>query len=239
MNSKKLLEFLIDNGASEVGFADLFELATDNLRSGVSILLRIPGDIIKSISDGPNIEYYNWYYKLNNKLDYLSESGAQFIRAKGYEAIAQTTGYVKGFGNYRTKLPHKTIATMAGLGWIGKSALLVTKKYGSAIRLSSILTNMPLDYGVPIKKSMCRRGCNNCMSACPGEAISGKLWDQETDRDEFFDPLKCRKKARQLAKEKIKKEITLCGKCIEVCPYTNDYINSNGKNDLSFVHNIT
>lgn len=223
------MEFLIKNGASQVGFADLSELATDNMRSGVSIILRIPGDIIRSISDGPNIEYYNWYYELNNKLDYLAESGAQFIRSKGYEAIAQTTGYVKEFGNYRTKLPHKTIATLAGLGWIGKSALLVTKKYGSAIRLSSILTNMSLDYGVPIKKSMCRE-CNNCMNACPGEAISGKLWDHKTDRDEFFDPSKCREKARQLAKEKIKKEITLCGKCIEVCPYTQDYINSKFEN---------
>lgn len=226
------MEFLIENGASQVGFADLSELATDNMRSGVSIILSIPGDIIRSISDGPNIKYYNCYYELNNKLDYLAESGAQFIRAKGYEAIAQTTGYVKEFENYRTQLPHKTIATLAGLGWIGKSALLVTKKYGSAIRLSSILTNMPLNYGVPIKKSMCPRGCNICMDACPGEAISGKLWDQKTDRDEFFDLLKCREKARQLARERIKKEITLCGKCIEVCPYTQGYLNNKFENPL-------
>ena len=83
---------------------------------------------------------------------------------------------------------------------------------------------MPLDYGVPIKKSMCHQECQNCMNSCPGKAIYGKLWDQTTDRDEFFDPLKCREKARQLAWEKIKKEISLCGKCIVVCPYTQNYI---------------
>jgi epoxyqueuosine reductase len=227
MNSKKLRQFLTENGASEVGFADLSALVTDNMRSGVSIVLRIPRDIIRSISEGPNIEYYNSYYDLNDKLDDLAESGAQLIRSMGYEAIAQTTGYVKDLGNYRTKLPHKTIATLAGLGWIGKSALLVTKKYGAALRLTSILTNMPLDYGVPIERSMCPQECNNCRKACPGEAISGKLWDRETDRDEFFDPLKCREKARQLAWERIKKEITLCGKCIEVCPFTQVYSKKN------------
>ena len=45
----------------------------------------------------------------------------------------------------QTALPHKTIATRAGIGWIGKSALLVTAKYGSAIRLSSILTDTPIE----------------------------------------------------------------------------------------------
>ena len=60
MNSKKLRQFLTENGASEVGFADLSALVTDNMRSGVSIVLRIPRDIIRSISEGPNIEYYNF-----------------------------------------------------------------------------------------------------------------------------------------------------------------------------------
>jgi epoxyqueuosine reductase QueG len=65
-----------------------------------------------------------------------------------------------------------------------------------------------------------------CTNACPGKAISGKLWKADLDRDEFFDPLACRKKARELAAEKIRKEITLCGKCIEVCPYTQSYLRS-------------
>ena len=226
-NGGELKDYLIKNGASQVGFSDLSGVSINNMKSGVSILLSIPKDVIRSIYDGPNIEYYNQYNTLNNKLDHLAELGAQFIRARGYEAVAQATYYVKEFGNYKTKLPHKTVATLAGLGWIGRSALFVTKKYGSAIRLTSIITNMELDYGVPITKSICG-DCNRCVKACPGEAISGRLWDNvDTDRDELFDPIKCRKIARQLAKERINKEITLCGKCIEVCPYTQAYISSN------------
>jgi epoxyqueuosine reductase QueG len=222
--SKELMEYLISNGASQVGFGDLSELSTNNMKSGISILLCIPKNVIKSISDGPNIGYYNQYHMLNDKLNNLAKLGARFIKTKGYDAIAQTTDDVREFGNYRTEMPHKTVATIAGLGWIGKSALFVTMKYGSALRLTSILTNMELDYGIPITKSMCGE-CNKCVYSCPGKAISGRLWDTKTDRDELFDPLKCRKKARQLAKERINKEITLCGKCIEVCPYTQNYVN--------------
>lgn len=223
--SAELLNYLIENGASQVGFADLSKVTSGKMKSGVSILMCIPKDVIRSITDGPSMEYYNQYNELNSKLDRLAEMGADFIRDKGYEAIAQTTYYVKEFDNYKTELPHKTVATLAGLGWIGRSALFVTEKYGSAIRLTSIITSMELDYGEPISKSLCG-DCNRCVKACPGEAISGKLWDADTDRDELFDPIKCRKKARELAKKRINKEITLCGKCIEVCPYTRAYIRS-------------
>lgn len=225
MNSEKLMAYLVDNGAAKIGFADISGVENNGMKSGISILVTIPRNVIKSIDRGPNIDYYDQYYALNNKLNHLAQLGARYIEAMGYEAIAQTTDYVKEFGNYRTALPHKTVATLAGLGWIGKSALFLTKEYGSAIRLSSILTNMKLDYGTPISKSMCGN-CYQCVNACPGEAITGKLWDAQMDRDEFFDPIKCRQKARELAQEKIKKEITLCGKCIEICPYTQRYINT-------------
>jgi len=54
-------------------------------------------------------------------------------------------------------------------------------------------------------------------------AISGLTWNPKLDRDEFFDALACRKKAREIAAKSLEKQITLCGKCIEVCPYTRKY----------------
>lgn len=221
--SNKLKDYLLENGASEVGFADLSGIVTSKMKSGISILLCIPKDIVKSISDGPNAEYYEQCLALNEKLNYLAKLGAKFIRDRGYEVIARTTSYVTKFGNHRTELPHKTVATRAGLGWIGKNALFVTKEYGSAIRLTSIITDMKLDYGIPITKSICGN-CNVCVDACLGEALSGKLWDIEIDRDELIDVIKCDAKMRQLTEEIIGEEYSVCGKCIEVCPYTQKYI---------------
>ena len=92
---------------------------------------------------------------------------------------------------YNTTLPHKTVATRAGISWIGKSALLVTNEYGSALRLSSILTDAPLSISHPINKSRCG-DCMICTNACPADVVSGKLWEVGLYCDEFFDPVKCR-----------------------------------------------
>ena len=141
-----------------------------------------------------------------------------------YKAIAQTREYVgSGENNDNTILPHKTVATRAGIGWIGKCALLVTDEYGSAIRLSSILTDAPLYTVLPINKSRCG-DCMVCMDTCPGFAVLGKTWEVGLYRDEFFDSVKCRKTARDRAKQRFGVNITICGKCIEVCPYTQRYL---------------
>lgn len=215
-----LKTYLLEKGASEVGFA---RLSGSEYISGISILLRIPAEVVRSIDDGPNMAYFDQYHILNAKLDELAITGAQYIQKIGFDALAMTTDKVKEYGNYMTELPHKTVATLAGLGWIGKSALLVTPKYGSAIRITTILTDMPFEYGNPVKESACG-SCTRCESACPGMAISGKLWNATMQRDDFFDAIKCRVKARQLSKERMNQTITLCGKCIETCPYTQKYI---------------
>ena len=221
-----LSNLLYDNGAALVGYADLSRIVEDELKYGISIALKIPPEIIASIHDGPNRSYFNAYHELNNRLNDLAKIGAEYIKDCGYRAFAQTTDAVQEYGVYRTKLPHKTVAVNAGLGWIGKSALFVTTEYGSAVRLTSIITNAPLDTGTPTTESSCGK-CFICTEACPAKAISGKLWRPDLDRDEFFNPLACQKKARELASERINEEITLCGKCIEVCPYTQKYISMN------------
>ena len=45
-----------------------------------------------------------------------------------------------------------------------------------------------------------------------------------TPREDLVDVEKCRPAARKLAWERLGEEITLCGKCIEVCPYTRRYL---------------
>lgn len=221
--SQNLKKLLYESGASKVGFANLSEIVEGELQYGVSVAVRIPASTITSISDGPTLEYYDAYHCINEKLNALVTLAATYLKENGYEAYAQTTDVVKEFDVYRTTLPHKTVATNAGIGWIGKSALLVTEEFGSALRLSSLITNAKLECDTPIKTSKCGN-CMICKNACPGGAITGKLWSVDIDRDEFYQPLLCRKKARELAANHLNKEITLCGKCIEVCPYTRKYI---------------
>jgi len=237
----ELEQILLDNGASMVGFAkidrfygnvDPSGLGSEDSVSGliniphypvgISIILAHPKDVIKNINNAPTMDYYNAYHRLNSKLDELAILCAEFIKEQGYNAYPQTVQSIKEYGTFRTIMPHKTVAVHAGLGWIGKSALFITEKYGSAIRLTSVLTDAPLEYNKQIINSKCG-GCMLCTNACPGKAISGQEWSPELDRDEIFDAMACRKTAREIAAKAIEKEITLCGKCIEVCPYTKKY----------------
>lgn len=239
--NREIERILLENGASMVGFAMIGELynkvdlngprSEDSVTEpiniphypfGISIILAYKKDVIKNISNSPTMDYYDAYHSLNNKLNDLAMICAEYMKEQGYNAYPQTVSATKEYGIFRTVMPHKTVAVHAGLGWIGKSALFITEKYGSAVRLTSVLTDAPLEYNKNIMQSKCG-GCMLCTSACPGKAISGRMWNPELDRDEFFDAMACRKKAREIAAKTINKKITLCGKCIEVCPYTRKY----------------
>ena len=230
-DQSELREILMDSGADLSGFADLSKMSGPEEKYGVSVAVKLSPEVIGSIAAGPNRVYFDLYHEANRKLNRIVLAGAEYIRECGYHALAQTTDSVKEFGNYRTRMPHKTVAVNAGLGWIGKSALFVTENYGSAVRLSSILTDAPLETDQPVTRSRCGN-CMICTNACPGKAISGIEWNSNLDRDQFFDPLACRKKARELAAEAIHEEITLCGKCIAVCPFTKKYLKTYGGVDI-------
>ena len=104
-SSATLSNLLYDNGAALVGFADLSGIVEDELKYGISIALKIPPEIISSIHDGPNRDYFNAYHELNNRLNDLAKLGAEYIEGCGYRAFAQTTVAVREYDVYRTKLP--------------------------------------------------------------------------------------------------------------------------------------
>lgn len=224
--SNKLKKVLLKNGADEVGFANINNFTPKKkLNNGVVFYITYPKDIIRRMENAPTQEYVDELVKLNNRLDSLGMLCEEYLIENGYEAYAQTKRRLgTDFGeNNSFDLPHKTIATRAGLGWIGKSALFTTLKYGSALRLSSVLTNAPLDVGTPITKSKCGK-CIECMEACLGGAIIGKEWNYKLKRNDFYDDKKCEKYALKISYENLGKEDTVCGKCIFACPHTQKYI---------------
>lgn len=63
----------------------------------------------------------------------------------------------------------KPWAMQAGLGWIGKNSLLLTREYGSWVFLGVILTTLPL---LPDQPHTAHCGtCTRCLEACPTQAI--------------------------------------------------------------------
>ena len=147
---KKLLHF---HGADLVGIGDMSRVKHCNFKTGISVAVALPPNVILDLQKAPTKEYYSLYYSLNRKLDSIVRTGEDFLKNKGFEAYAQTTDRVSVDSNRISKLPHKTVATRAGLGWIGKNCLLVTPQYGSALRISSLLTDAPLECNEPVDQS--------------------------------------------------------------------------------------
>ena len=106
---------------------------------------------------------------------------------------------------------------MAGLGWQGKSLLLVTSKYGPRVRLSSVLTDMPLEFDSPVK-NRCGK-CTKCSEACPVGAIRNVNTDLHySNRDEALDLNKCHGNTLKYM-EVPGVAYTFCGQCNPVCPH--------------------
>lgn len=219
--SLELKNYLLMKGANKVGFADIFDITPKkSLNVGVVFYLVYPKEIIANMQNAPTKDYLNELIRLNSRLDELGGLCEEFLIDNGYNAYAQTKQRWKSEFNL---LPHKTIATRANLGWIGKSALFTTTEYGSALRLSSVLTDAPLKTGKPILESRCGE-CMECTKSCPGGAISGLNWNYKLNRDDFHDTRKCEKYALKISKKNLGKADTVCGKCIFACPYTQKYI---------------
>jgi len=221
--NNEIRELLKQEGCNIVGFADIRSLpeeARRNFNYGIVMALPFTKEAIMENRNGLPKRYSDEHGPMTQKLSDLKKIIADFIVNKGYEALSDTPASEIDNSTLRAPLSQKAVATLAGIGWIGKCAMLVTKEVGSALRLTVILTNAPLDCGTPITKSLCGPGCNSCVDICPGNASKGILWEVGIDRDDFFDAHACRAAARARAKSLLDIEATLCGLCIVNCPYT-------------------
>jgi len=225
--SDEITEFLHAGGADLVGFADLEMLPASSRRNfprAVGFAIALAPEIVAHIKDGPTKAYHAEYQRLNTHLGELSLATADLIRRRGYKAISSAaTDEGVDPDTYSTELPHKTVGTLAGFGWIGKCVLLVNEQFGSAMRLNRVLTDAPLPTGTPISESRCG-DCRTCVDACPGSAATGDHWTRDKHRDDFFDACACRRAARETAQRRTGLLGSFCGICIAVCPWTQSYV---------------
>ena len=225
----ELIRQIIPDDSQHIwGFAGLSGLLHERFKGygyGICIGRRLDDSIIDSIVTGPNPEYLRLYKDTNIYLSEVIANVSRKLTALGIRSltIMPTSGRVDRSADYartlRHDFSHKMVGTRAGLGWIGKSDLFISKKFGARLRLASILVDYPLKpLEPPIDKSRCGK-CNVCVEACPANAINGKLWNTQIDRDEYYDAFKCQKKAMELSLAATgENDHEICGICIAVCP---------------------
>ena len=152
---QELKNILISVGASKVGFADMKYIPSIDLQyhSGISILVKLEPEIVLEIKKGPTVQYCEEYSRVNSLLDKLANLACRFLANSGCLAEApRTTIKTTELDGFNVNIPHKTLATLSGMGWIGKNALLTTEEFGSAVRLTSVFTDAIFGYDNPIKE---------------------------------------------------------------------------------------
>ena len=213
-------EFLISIGADLVGFCKLNEqpIKEDlSLTYAISIAVKLPDAVLKTIDKKPTISYFHEYRSANALLDSISFRCARYLEKQGYNGfpIAASQSTADDKNSFKGVFSHKTAGRLSGLGFIGKSGLFISKDYGSKIRLATILTDAPLESEAPIIENGCG-SCDKCVKSCPAGAISGIVYEEGMDREEFFSAEKCSKHMKSY------NDIgrgSVCGICIKTCPY--------------------
>jgi len=200
--NREIIELLKQEGCDIIGFADLGSLPDEPRKGlGVGIIMATtyaPQAVWDKLNDTQKqVISDNW--AVGSPLERCREAVKSFLKEKGYK---RNTSYPT------MQITYKMLATLAGIGWVGRCALLVSKERGPAVRFTAVLTDAPFVCGTPITTSQCPPDCSCCAEACPVKAISGELWAQGIHRDEFFDVAAC-KKGRSKCH----------GLCIAHCPY--------------------
>jgi hypothetical protein len=127
----ELREKLTENGAGLVGFADIggiSSLADRKFKCGISVAVPLNKTIVSENLDGPTRDYYNEYKRVKELLSELGITAASILARRGFSAIILDPSGDLDLERLTTPLPHKAVATMAGLGWIEKNGVLVTKE---------------------------------------------------------------------------------------------------------------
>lgn len=225
-----LRDTLIREGALKVGIADLTALPEEQRRGlprGISIAVPLDLSVVNNLGAGMTHGHYAEYNRANALLARLALIAAEILNGRGYAAVPMIGEAVEqSFEGHSSVLPHKTVATRAGMGWIGKNALLITRERGSAVRITSVLTDAPLVTADPVDESSCG-SCEICVQNCPGQAPLGPVWTPESRREDFFDVLACRKTCVERTWG-VAPGMSLCSLCVLACPWTRKAIEKEG-----------
>jgi len=213
----RLIDWLQDGNQGEMAYMANHQekrldprLLVDNAQSVISVLLNYYPTTQPSDPEAPILSKYafgtDYHFVMKDKLDKL----LQFIQSK----IAPCDG--RCFVDSAPVLD-RAWAARAGLGWIGKNSMLISKRNGSYFFISELITNLELEYDRPMGGNYCG-DCSRCIDACPTSAIT----DLKTvDANKCISYLTIENKAEipEVFKGKYEKWIFGCDICQQVCPW--------------------
>jgi epoxyqueuosine reductase QueG len=184
---------------------DIREWASE-MDYAISLGLGLSRGVFETIVDGPNDIYKTHYRQANTILDTASFRLARHIHRKGYKAMPIAASFTVDEMMQRGHVSHRWMAELAGIGWRGRNNLLVTNEFGAAVRLTTILTDIPLAVDKPMEFSC--GDCYECISECPAQALGE--YPEDYNFDQCYQQLVTYSKRNNFG-------LMICGHCIKAC----------------------
>ena len=218
--TQQLREFSRERGGDLLGVADLAPArdfisfqnypGIGRFPRAVSLGMRLSDAIVDQHNpEEPRRQSLYWhhvYEVVTRALDFLAFDLGRWLEDRGFKAFPIPASMPYNFEKLEGIFSHKLAAHLAGIGWIGKSCLLLTDRFGPRVRLVSVLTDAPLAAGSVVDKP-CGR-CHVCVDACPVGAFTGKEFRSGDGREVRFNAFKCSEYRRDHP----------CGLCVSSCP---------------------
>jgi epoxyqueuosine reductase len=169
-DAMRLLTWLQDGHHARMGYmANHFEKRTDptilveGARTIVSLLYNYYTDRVQSDPEAPILSKYaygkDYHFVMKDKMHLLFD----FIKSMHPEAEGRV--FVDS-----APVLDRAWAKRAGLGWIGKNSMLISRSAGSFVFIGEIILNLELEYMQVPESDFCG-SCTRCIEACPTQAI--------------------------------------------------------------------
>ncbi|MHB1130915.1 MAG: epoxyqueuosine reductase [Chloroflexota bacterium] len=217
----------LGDGVTLFGVADLGAAREFVVRQGgaylerfpraVSICAPVPRGVVEGLADaddrGAAATYHYLIYEIvNRRLNAAALAVAARLEVAGAAAFVVPASQLLDKENLAGLVSHKLPAHLAGLGFIGRSCLFVTPRYGARVRLATVLTDAPLPADQPSTADC--GDCQACVAACPPHAIAGVAFRSEDAREVRLKAAVCDRYMQH------REQVTgykVCGRCVLAC----------------------